>query len=99
MQVKEAKRSRGKPKRYREIRTAIMRWILLWHRDTLVALTGGDDNAVFNREHSDYIRKMAGKRTLKTVLRNIRAVEAMNAQLERNLPEGAVLALGLSSIR
>jgi hypothetical protein len=85
--------------RYREIRSGIMRWILLWHRDILVSLNGAGDDIIFNAEHSSRIKNTAGQRELRDVLHNIRVVEAMNSQLERNLPESTVLALGLSSIR
>lgn len=84
--------------RYREVRTGIMRYVLLWYRDILLLLCGTDDDFVFNDDCLDLMKKKVGGLTLTQALRNIQALEAMNSQLERNLPEEPVLSLGFSRL-
>lgn len=80
--------------RYREIRTGIMRFVLLWYRDILLLVCGADDNVVCNISYLDFMKEKVNGMTYRQAFRNVAFVEAMNHQLERNLPEGPVLSSG-----
>ena len=84
--------------RYREVRTSIMRFILLWYRDILLLLCGGDDAFVLNDDYLDLMKKKTKGLTLRQALRNIQVVEAMNSQLERNITEAPVFGFGFCSL-
>jgi DNA polymerase-3 subunit delta' len=84
--------------RYREARSAIMRAILLWHRDVLMLVCGMDSDLTFGADSLDGLRRGSKGLGLTDALRNVSIVEEMNRQLERNIPEGPVLNLGFSRL-
>ena len=84
--------------RYREIRSAIIHALLLWHRDVLMLVCGTDKGLVFRKEAYDCLAKKAEGLTVRAALRNIQTVEEMNRQLERNMPDKTVLDFGFSRL-
>ncbi|MDD4870460.1 MAG: hypothetical protein PHR77_07855 [Kiritimatiellae bacterium] len=82
--------------RYREARAAIMRSILLWHRDILMLVCGMDKGLVFREDGFDALKNKAKVLNLKCALGNLQIVEEMNRQLERNIQDGTVLSFGFS---
>ncbi len=84
--------------RYKEVRAAIMRFLLLWHRDILLCAAGAGTEQLQYAEHADFFVKHAGDLTYRDAQRNLGLIERMNSQLERNLPEGAVFELGFAGI-
>jgi DNA polymerase-3 subunit delta' len=85
--------------RYREIRSTLMRTMLLWYRDILLLSNGADDGLVYHRAQLDFLKKKAQALTWRQVQRNVEMVETMNRQMDRNLPERAVLSFGFGQIR
>jgi len=80
--------------RYREIRTAVLRFIMLWHRDILLCVAGADEKCLQNREYAGHIRRVAAAETTSTALMKVGVVETMREQLERNLEEMSVFGTG-----
>jgi hypothetical protein len=82
--------------RVKEIRTRIMRAMLLWHRDILLLAAKGDHALLNYREDEDVrlTERLAEGITCARALRNVRTVEEMQAQLDCNIPEESVFALG-----
>ena len=86
--------------RYKETRTAMMRWILLWHRDVMVVAAGGEGSGLPSRDPAirDAVRAQAARLPLKAALANVRLIERMQDQLERNIPENSVFPVGFSRL-
>jgi len=84
--------------RYREVRTRIMRFVLGWYRDVFLLVTGVEEDTVVNADCIDLIRRECEGMSYAEALSNIRAVEDMNVQFERNLTENQVLSLGFSRL-
>jgi DNA polymerase III subunit delta' len=84
--------------RYREARTAIMRAILLWHRDVLMLVCGMDKDLVFRKDAVDSLKNKAKGMTIRSALGNVKIIEEMNRQLERNIQDGTVLSFGFSRL-
>jgi len=84
--------------RYREIRSAVIHAILLWHRDILMLVCGMDKGLVFRKDAYDCLVQKSKGLTVRAALRNIQTVEEMNRQLERNMPDKTVLDFGFSRL-
>lgn len=82
--------------RYRGLRTMAIRAMLLWYRDVLVCVCGGADRQLRFAESAETIRRAAAGMGYGAALGNVRAVESMQRQLDRNLPEGTVIYGGVS---
>lgn len=80
--------------RYREMRSRLMRTMLLWYRDLLCVTCQGDTSYTYFKEHADMIRQRADSLTYRQALRMVDVVEDMYRQMERNLPESTVLGYG-----
>ncbi len=84
--------------RYREIRSAIIRAILLWYRDILMLVCGQDRGLVFQGDAYDCLTTRAKTLSVRAALRNVQTIEEMNRQLERNMPDKTVLDFGFSRL-
>lgn len=86
--------------RYKEKRTLTMRALLLWHRDVLMLVIGADPDFVKNRDDESMalLREFANRLTYAQGLRNVRTIERMYDQLERNIPEDSVLSIGFGQM-
>ena len=85
--------------RYRELRQAIMRSILLWYRDILILCCEADAGWVHHEPETELLRDLASRVTYRDALAQVRAVEKMDRQLSMNMPEGLVFAGGFSALR
>lgn len=79
---------------YREWRTGVMRALLLWYRDRLVLASGGDASQLYFPEQAAVLAAQAAGLPRTDALRQVRQVEEMHAQMERNLPERLVIGTG-----
>jgi DNA polymerase-3 subunit delta' len=80
--------------RYREMRSALLRCMLLWYRDVLLLVCGGDERLVRNTASLESLRAKSRALSYRQALRNVETVLAMNRQLESNIAESAVLGHG-----
>lgn len=80
--------------RAREVRSALMRTLLLWQRDQLVLACGADPATVHFQESLEVLRERARGLARQEALRRVRVIEEMQEQLERNLPEALVFETG-----
>ncbi len=84
--------------RYRELRTALMRGLLLWYRDVMLCLCGAGDEMLRYGDRAAYTKAVAGALNYRQAKRNLAVVEEMNTQLERNMAENHVLSFGFSRL-
>lgn len=84
--------------RYRELRTALMRGLLLWHRDVLLCLCGADDDLLCYGGEAAHTRGLASALTYRQAKGNLAVVGEMRDRLERNMSEGHVLSFGFSRL-
>lgn len=82
--------------RYRETRTTLLRTMLLWYRDIFLLVCGGDEDHLHHRRYIDVIKKTAGSLTYREALCNVKVVETMARQMEKNMPEAQVLNFALN---
>lgn len=73
--------------RYREMRSALLSYLLFWQRDILILASGGDEQLIKNVRHLDLLRGMAQRMTPLAAVGNIRAVDRLLRDLESNSPE------------
>lgn len=81
--------------RYRELRTDFLLAILRWFRDLFILKAGAADHLVYNHSYLDVLKERAGRLTLAQTLYNLKAVEELTRQMERNLSEETLLAYAL----
>lgn len=84
--------------RYREIRSAIMRSLLLWYRDILLLVCEANEGGLRHREFAEVLRRRAAALDCRRALRNVEIVETMHRQMERNLPDATVLGWGFGDL-
>lgn len=84
--------------RFREIRSAVMRFAVVWYRDVVMLLCG-QEGVVYNTEHIDILKAHASRVTTRTAMRNVQRVEEMHRRLERNVADRAVYSLGFAGIK
>jgi DNA polymerase-3 subunit delta' len=84
--------------RYREIRSAIMRSLMLWYRDILLLVCKADEGGLRHREFAEVLRRRAAALDCRGALRNVDVVETMHRQMERNLPDATVLGWGFGDL-
>lgn len=84
---------------YRERRTRLIRSLLFWYRDILLLSAGENDKVIHFDKYLESLRERAGGMSARQALENVRVVEEMNRQLERNLPESTVLSMGFTRLR
>jgi DNA polymerase-3 subunit delta' len=84
--------------RYREWRAGIFRFMILWYRDMLLSAHGADNSLLAHPAHAETIRRKAGGLDIRTLQRNVDAVEQMHIQMEKNVPESMALNAGLGRI-
>ncbi len=94
---KEVLEARGSS-RYRELRTGIMRAIMLWYRDILILTCGGAESTLYYNDQKQILCERAEKISYSQAVTNITMIENMTRQFERNMPEGRVLGTGLCKI-
>ena len=80
--------------RYRRRRETVLEWLLLWQRDLLLCVAGADDTLLAFGEAADTLRREARGLDCRTALAQVRAVEAMQTQFNRNVHESMVFEHG-----
>ena len=78
--------------RYREMRAQILRFVLDWYRDIMLLACGSEPGNIYNDKHLATLTERASALGLLRARRNVEIIEEMNAQFERNMPEGAVIS-------
>jgi DNA polymerase-3 subunit delta' len=84
--------------RYRELRTDFLLAVMRWFRDLFVLTSGGAAELLYNPARLDALRERSGRLTLAQALYNLKAVEELARQMERNLSEETLLAYALDRI-
>lgn len=82
----------GEYRRRRATALATLEWLL---RDVLLCLEGGDAAALFHRDRSDALRKLAAAQTRERALANLETVETLQEQLKGNVNEATALEVAL----
>ncbi len=83
--------------RLKKVRAAIFRSMLLWQRDLLLLVNGGDPAFLFHADHIDALRAQAARLDVAAALRRVRAVQDMDTRLERiSKPALTVLESGFA---
>jgi DNA polymerase-3 subunit delta' len=78
-----------------EVRTSILRQLLLWKRDVLMAVVGAGDEVLHFEVEKAVIREHASRLNYTQAMRQVEAVEGIIRRLERNLPDEVVFEVGL----
>jgi len=80
--------------RFRGLRAMVLRAMLFWYRDLLVSVTvcGAGPSPLRYPDQTLVIAGIAQGLSCEEAMGNVRVVEAMQRQLDRNLPNGLVLA-------
>ena len=84
--------------RYRELRSGVVRGLLDWYRDLLVLRAGAPAELLQHPAHGALLQERAAQLSLGQALANVLGVEELNRQLERNVPEGSLLAYWLDRL-
>jgi hypothetical protein len=84
--------------RYREMRTRLMRTMLLWYRDQMLVVCGGEEGGLRFSASLDSFRARVDSLTSRQALQHVRVIEEMHDQMERNLPEATVLGYGFGKL-
>ena len=80
--------------RYREVRQEIMRSIQFWYRDILILSCGSDGALVHHDSEMERLQDAAARVSYRDAVSQVCAVEDMNQQLGRNMPEALVFMSG-----
>jgi len=76
---------------YRERRRQILRLLLLWQRDLLLAENGLEDDLLFFKSAAEKIRSAAGRLTRADITHNMTVIEETQRRLDQHLPENFVI--------
>lgn len=84
--------------RYRELRQMVLRSMLLWYRDQMVLASGAEADLIHYTDRHAVLALQAAGLTWRRALARMQAVEEMQRQLDRNLPEDTVLNFGFARL-
>jgi len=84
--------------RYRGMRTMVVRGVLLWYRDVLMCVSGGEADCLRYRDREADIRRTAEGLSHADAFRNLQIVEGMQRQFERNMPADTVIQGAFSAL-
>ncbi len=85
--------------RYKEKRKQIVRLMLAWYRDLLLAAFGMEAEALTHGDRAAEIQAKAAGLSPSTALENVRAIERMNRMLDRNVSESMALTMAFGAVR
>lgn len=77
--------------RYKAERVAIVRAVLLWHRDVMIAAAGAGEELLHYPEFAARIRQAGARLSWQQATSNVQSIEEMQRLLETNVPEPLVL--------
>ena len=84
--------------RYQEMRLDFLMTLNRWFRDLFVLRAGGEASLLQSSLHHDLLAERAARLTLAQTLDNLSVLEELARQMDRNLPEEAVLACALDRL-
>lgn len=84
--------------RYRAYRSMVMRSMLFWYRDLLVLVCDTGAQVLRYPEQAQTLASLAAGLTYGDALANLRAVETMQRQFDRNTPDDMVLSAGVNGL-
>lgn len=76
--------------RYRLLRRNVLQSVILWERDVLMATAGVAPDRWIHRGEEQAVRQRAAQSDTATALATLQAIQRIDAQLERNMPEQLV---------
>jgi hypothetical protein len=80
---------------YLALRSDFLKVLLLWHRDVLLYVLQGADAPLHFPAEAKAIERQAGSLTYAKALQNVRIIEVMIRQIERNVKDSAVFEAGV----
>jgi hypothetical protein len=84
--------------RYRGMRNMVIRAMLLWYRDVLVLACGAEGSALHHADRGEDLARVAAGVSYRDALANVRAIENVQRQLERNINQDAVIFNAMSQL-
>lgn len=84
--------------RYRGLRNMVIRAMLLWYRDVLVLVCGAEGSALYHADRGEDVARVAAGVSYREALANVRAIENVQRQLERNISQDAVVYNAMSQL-
>jgi DNA polymerase III subunit delta' len=84
--------------RYKEQRAGMMAMLLQWYRDLMLLAGNAGEDCVFHKSSLEALKRQAQGLDLAEAVKQVRVVEEMYQQMERNLPDHLVLTYGFSRL-
>lgn len=84
--------------RFRELRSMVLRAMLFWYRDLLVLVCGADTAGLRYPEQAAVLADLAARTGYGPALANIKVVEAMQRQFDRNMNVESVVPAAMSGL-
>jgi len=84
--------------RFRGLRSMVLRTMLFWYRDLLVVVSGAGFSLLRHPDHAEIISDLAGRTTYAEALENVRVIEDMQRQYDRNLFTEHIIAAAMSRL-
>jgi DNA polymerase-3 subunit delta' len=84
--------------RFRGLRSMVVRALLFWHRDILLAVCGAEASVLRYPEQAETIAALAKGLTYRDALRNLQTIEGMQRQFDRNLTQDTVIQVTMNSL-
>ncbi len=78
-----------------EVRSAVLRQLLLWQRDVLLCVLRAEKDALRFPDEADVLKRQASGLTYEQAQRRLQAMDEVVRRLERNLPDELVFDVGL----
>lgn len=84
--------------RFRALRSMVLRMMLFWYRDLLVLVCGAEVSQLRHQDQADILQDVARGLCYGDALANLRIVEGMDRQFERNLPMETVITGAMNGL-
>ena len=84
--------------RFRAIRSMVLRSMLFWYRDLLVLVCGVESSRLRYPDQAERLAALSARMTYAEALANVRVVETMQRQYDRNASDDLVLAAGVNGL-
>jgi DNA polymerase-3 subunit delta' len=84
--------------RFRGLRSMVVRALLFWHRDILLAVCGMEPSLLRYPEQAETIAALAKGLPYRDALRNVQTIEGMQRQFDRNLTQDTVIQATLNAL-
>lgn len=77
--------------RYRGVRSGVIRAMMLWYRDLLVLVCGAGTERLCHEDRRADATRIAGGLRYRQAMENVRAVEGMQRQIDRNVNQDSAI--------